>query len=280
MKSSFVQLEQEGSRLNQVGRWRFNVTKRKSQALGACVHWTDNSSPGDMDTWPPVHVNAAKFPVLSRRRCLSKPGQTTGLPLPSINGSRSQADPVSTHRPEPVQPKTCPRSMWTRKSVLGVFIGQGRTGILKSELVAGAGHQASIQTARHGMSPLGPLVRPRKDLSGPGSNHRRAEHDACLTDPKQQRNFCSSDSAGETEAESRADKDGGQTLEDGDDDEDYSVQRIREGDDDEDYNKQRIREWILDVNSCLFSKGQEELTKATHTQELDVATIKIVYGGE
>lgn len=265
MKSCFVQLEQEGSRLNQVGRRRFNVIKRKSQALGACVHWTDNSSPGDMDTWPPVHVNAAKLPAL-RRRCLSKPGQTTGLPLPSINGSKSQADPVSTHRPEPVQPKTCPRSMWTRKSVLGVFIGQGRTGILKSELVAGAGHQASIQTARHGTSPPGPPVPPRKDLSGPGSNHRRAEHDACLTDPKQQRNFCSSDSAGETEAENRADKDGGRTPED--------------GDDDEDYNQQRIREWILDVNSCLFSKGQEELTKATHAQELDVATIKIVYGGE
>lgn len=278
MKSSFVQVQREESRLNKVGRRRFNVTKRKSQALGTCVHWTDNSSPGDTDAWPPVHVNAANVPgtasVLSRPGCLSRPGRTSSLPLPPINGSRSQAGPGSARRQEPLKPQTSPGRVLAGKSLFGAFIGQGRTVILKSEpcnkiqVVVGAGKQASIQTARqpHDASPSDPPIRPRKDLSGPQSTHRGAEHDACLTDPKQQRNFCLGDSAAVTEAEGCADKDGAQTL--------------QEGEDEEYYKDQRIREWVLDVNSCLFSKGEEELTKATHAQELDVATIKIIYSGE
>lgn len=278
MKSSFVQNEREGSLLNKVGRKGFNVTKRKSQALGASVHWMDSKFAGDMNTWPPVHVNAAKFTstayVLSRSGYFHKPRQTTGLPLPPINGSRSKANPISAHRLEPVKPQTSPGSVLTGKSMFGVYIGQGRTVILKSEpcnkihMVVEAGSKASTQSASqpHDAFPSDPPIRPKKGISGPESNHRGGERDAYLTDPKQQKNFCSGDSAVETESDSSADKDGLQTL--------------KEGGDDEYYNEQRISEWILKVNSCLFSKGEKELTEPTHAQEHDIATIKIIYSGE
>lgn len=226
--------------------------------------------------WLPVHVNAAKFTstacVLSRSGYFNKPRQTTSLPLPPINGSRSKADPA--HKLEPVKPQTSPGSVLTGKSMFGVFIGQSRTVILKSEpfrkihVVAEAGNKASIQSASdpYDASPPGPPIRPRNRISGPKSNHRWGEHDACLSDYKQQRKFCSGDSAVETESASPADKDGLQTP--------------KEGGDDEYYNDQRIREWILKVNSCLFSKGEKELTEPTHAQEHDVATIKIIYSGE
>lgn len=277
MKSSFLQNEQERSLLNKVGRRRFNVAKRKSQALGACVHCTDSKIAGDGNKWPPVHVNAAKFTstayVLSRSGYFQKPRQRTSLPLPPINGSRSKADPVPARRLEPVKLQTSPGSVLTEKSMFGVLIGQGRTA-LKSEpcntihVVVEAGNKAPIQSASqpHDASPSDPPVRLKKGISGPESNHRGGEHDACLTDPKQQRNLCFGDSAVETESESCADKDGLQTP--------------KEGGNDDYYNDQRISEWILKVNSCLFSKGEKELIEPAHAQVHDVATIKIIYSGE
>lgn len=278
MKCSFVQNEREGSLLNKVGQRRFDVTKRKSQALGACLQWTDSKSVGDRNTWPPVHVNAAKFSstayVLSRSGYFHKLRQTTGLPLPPINGSRSKADPVPARRLEPLKLQTSPESVLTRKSMFGVLIGQGRRVILKSEpcnkihVVFEAGNKASIQSASqpHDASPSDSPIWPKKGINGPESKHRGGEHDACLSHPEQQRNLCFGDSAVETESESSADKDG--------------LQMPKEGSDDEYYNDQRIREWILKVNSCLFSKGEKELTEPAHAQEHDVATIKIIYSGE
>lgn len=264
MKSSLVQNERGGSLSEKVGRRRFNVTKRKSQALGACVNWTDSQFAGDMNTKPPVQASASKF--TSRSECLTKARQTTSLPLPPIKGSRSKADPVSAPRLESIKLQTSPGSALTGKSPFGVFVGQGRRVIGKSEpcdkihVVVEAENKASTQSASD------PPIQLKNSLSGPKSNNRGGEHDACLTDSKQQRCFCSGGSAVETESESSTDKDGLQTS--------------KEGGNEEYYNDQRISDWILKVNSCLFSKEKEDLTKPARAQEHDVATIKIIYSGE
>lgn len=237
--------------MDKVGRRRFNVPKRKSQAPGACVRWTDSEFAGDMNRRPPVQVSGAKF----RSGCLNR----RRLPLPPINGS------VSAPRLGPGKPQTSPGSVLTGKSLSGVFIGQGRRVIGKSELGkktqvgVEAGNKASVQSASD------PPVRPKNSISGPESSPRGGAHDAGLPDPKPQRNFCSGDSAVETEWESSEDQDGLQT---------------KEGGHDEYYNDQRISDWILKVNSCLFSKEEEELTEPARAQEHDVATIKIIYSGE
>lgn len=261
--------EREGCLLNKVGRRRVNVTKRKSQALGACVRWTDSESAGDKNTRPAGHVNAAKLSstacVLSRRGCFHKAGRTSGLPLPPISGSTAKADPAPARRREPAEPQTSPGSVVTGKST---FVGQGRAVLLKSEpcnkihVVVGAGTKASMAAARQPRD-ASPPARPKNGVSGPGSKHAGGGPEAGLTDPQQQRAFCSADSAAETESESSAGKDGRRTPKDGGDHE-Y-------------YNEQRIGQWILKVNSCLFSK---ELTEATRAREHDVATIKITYSGE
>lgn len=277
MKGSFAQNEQVGSFLNKVGRRRFNVTKRKSQALGTCVHWMENKLAEDVKIRPPVQKNAATIfadtaHVLSRSGYFDKPRRTAGLFLPPIGGSRSTAD----HTLETVKPQTSPRNVVTGKSTFGSFGSQGRR-ILQSQpcnkiyVALGGGNKAAIQLASQPHQPLPSVpanaaIWPKKDISGPGSNHRGGEHDASLSDPKQQRNLCFGDSAAETESESSSNKDGPQTP--------------KEGSDDEYYNDQRIGEWILKVNSSLFSKGNKEITEPTQAQEHDVVTIKIMYNGE
>lgn len=276
MKGSFAPNEQGGSVLNKVGRRSFNVTKRKSQALGTCIHWMENKLAEDMKIWQPVQMNAAaKFTdtayVLSRSGYFNKSRRTTGLSLPPISGSRSTAD----HTLETVKPQTSPRNVVTGKSMFGLFGSQSRR-ILQSEpcnkiyVALGGGNKAAIQLASQPHEPLPSVpadaaIWPKKDINGPGSNHRGGEHDASLSDPKQQRNLCFSDSAVETESESSSNKDG--------------PQMPKEGGDDEYYNDQRISEWILKVNSSLFSKGNKE-TEPTQAQEHDFATIKIMYNGE
>lgn len=272
MKGSFAQNEQGGSFLNKVGRRRFNVTKRKSQALGTCCHWMENQLAEDVKI--PLQKNAAAIfvdtaYVLSRSGYFDKPRRTAGLFLPPIGGSRSKAD----HTLETVEPHTSPRNVVTGKPTFGSFGSQSRR-ILQSQpcnkiyVALGGGSKAAIQLASQPLPsvPADAAIWPKKDISGLGPNHRGGEPDASLSDPKQQRNLCFSDSAVETESESSSNKDGPQTP--------------KEGSDDEYYNDQRIGEWILKVNSSLFSKENKEITEPTQAQEHDVATIKIMYKGE
>lgn len=268
------------SDLDRLGRRRFNVKKRKSQTLDPCVHWMESKLAEDMKIRPPAQLKAAtKFantPYIPSRS-LNNPQRTTGLSLPPISESRSTADPASMHRLESVKPQTYHGSEMTGTSTFGVFGSQGRTVILqsnpcnKTHMALGGVNKAVIWSASQLRQPppsvpADPAIRPKKGISGPGSDHRGGEHDARLSDPKQQKNLCSSDSAVETESEGSSNKDGPQTL--------------KEGGDDDYYNDQRIGEWILKVNSSLFSKGNKEITESTHAQEHDITTIKIMYIGE
>lgn len=275
MKGSFARND-----LDRLGRRRVNVKRRKSQKLDPCVHWMESKLAEDMKTRPPAQMKTAtKFAntayILSRS--LNNPQRTTGLSLPPISGSRSTADPASVHRLESVKPQISHGSGLTGTSLFGVFGSQGRTVILQSEpcnkthVALGGANKAVIWSASQLRQPppsvpADPVIRPKKGISGPGSDHRGGEHDARLSDPKQQKNLCSSDSAVETESEGSSNKDGPQTL--------------KEGGDDDYYNDQRIGEWILKVNSSLFSKRNKEITEPTHAREHDITTIKIMYIGE
>lgn len=280
MKGSFVRNEREGSVFNRLGRRRFNVTKRKSPTLDPCVHWMESSLTRDMKIRSPAQMDtAAKFPntVYILSGSLNNPRQTTNLSLPPISGSRSTADPVSVHRVESVNPHTSRGSGLTGTSMFAVFGSQGRTVFLQSEsrtkihVALGGANKAVIWSASQPREPppsvpADSAIRPKKGISGLGSDHRGGEHDARLSDPKQQRNLFFSDSAVETESDGSSNKD--------------ELQTPKEGGDDEYYNDQRIGEWILKVNSSLFSKGNKEITDPTHTQEQDIATIKIMYTGK
>lgn len=272
MKGSFAQND-----LDRLGRRRLNVKKRKNQKLDPCVHWIKSKLAEDMKIQPSAQMKTAvKFPTTAYilSRSLNNPQRTTGLSLPPISGSRSTTDPASVHRLESVKQQTSHGSRLTGTSMFGVFGSQGRTVILQSEpcnkthVALGGANKAVIWPASQlRQQPPSVLVdsaiRPKKGFSGPGSDRRGGEHDARLSDPKQQKNLCFSDSAVETESEGSSNKDGPQTL--------------KEGGDDDYYNDQRISEWILKVNSSLFSKGNKEITEPTHAQEHDIATIKIMY---
>lgn len=275
MKGSFAQND-----LDRLGQRRFNVKKRKSQMLDPCVHWMASKLAEDMKIRPPAQMKTTAKIVNTRyilSRSLNNPQQMTGLSLPPISGSRRTADPASVHRQRAVKPQTSQGSGLTGTSMFGVFGGQGRTVILQSEpcnkthVALGGANKAVIWASSQLRQPppsipVDPAIRPKKGFSGPGSDHRGGEHDARLSDPKQQKNLCSSDSAVETESEGSSNKDGPQTL--------------KEGGDDDYYNDQRIIDWILKVNSSLFSEGNKEIAERTHAQEHDITTIKIMYIGE
>lgn len=275
MKGSFARND-----LDRLGRRRVIVKKRKSQKLDPCIHLMESKLAEDIKIRPPAQMKTAtKFAntayILSRS--LNNPQRTTGLSLPPIRGSTTTAEPASVHRLESVKPKTSHGSGLTGTSMFGVFGSQGRTVILQSEpcnktnVALGGANKAVIWSASQLRKPppsvpADSAIRPKRGFNGPGSDCRGGEHDARLSDPKQQKNLCSSDSAVETESEGSSNKDGPQTP--------------KEGGDDDYYNDQRISEWILKVNSSLFSKGNKKITEPTLAQEHDIATIKIMYIGE
>lgn len=122
-------------------------------------------------------------------------------------------------------------------------------------------------------APVEPPVRQKKnDAADPGANDSstmmpvRVKHDASLCEAGQQRDFCSDDSAIETESEDSEDK--------------GHLGRLTEDSDDEYYTNQRITEWVRQVNSSLFSTGDDELKNSKPVEEQDVTTIKIIYSGD
>lgn len=228
------------------------------------------------------------------------------IPLPPITGSRSTSGKVEhtaappIHRKESAKPKgystRLPTGNMMRNTVFHMIVTPSRKANQESKkynqisVALAGGDKAAIQDsettsrlikqtfdAQPGASltqaPLDPPVRQKKnDASDPGANDSsmmmpvRVKHDASLCKARQQRDFCSDDSAIETESGVSEDK--------------GPPERLMEDSDDEYYTDKRIAEWILKVNSSLFSKGNDEMKSSKPTEEQDVATIKIIYTGD
>lgn len=306
MKSSFVHNKQEGSdfdRSRRFGRRGLNVTEVKRHALETSVHRTDRPIVGDVKTRPSVYLHAAATladtaHVLTRPKRftgLSKPRRMTSIPLPPISRSRTISGKVE--RTDALhKPKACTHlptgNVLTENTVFHVLVTQGRKVNRESNksnqisVALGAGNKVAVQDPEtcsrltkqtfDGHPPAtSPPTRHKNDANGPGASDSsammpvRAKHDASLSKARQQRDFCSDDSAVETESAGSPDK--------------GRLERLREGsdgDDDEYYTEQRITEWVLKVNSSLFSAGNDELTRSKRAEEQDVATLKIIYSGD
>lgn len=300
-----VHKKQDGSDLNRgrrSGRWGLNVTERGNQALEISVRRLDRPTVADIKMRSSIYLQAAEkladtAHVLARTKRLigqSKQRQTRGIPLPPIGGSRAvtgkveRTEALPAHRQESAKPKRYSThlltgNMMTKNTVFHLLVTQGRklnqdsNKHNKISVALAAGNKAAIQDCRlikrtfdgqpaatSTSATVDPPIRQKTDsrMMMP----IRAKHDASLCEARRQRDFCSDDSAIETESEGSEDK--------------GCLERLREDSDDEYYTDQRITEWVLKVNSSLFSTGDDELKKSKPAEEQDVATIKIIYSGE
>lgn len=309
MKSSSVHNKQEESDLNgsrRSSRWGSNVVERKSRALEISIHRLDRAIVADIKTAAKL-VDTANILSRSKRFMdLSKPRRMTSIPLPPISGSRTisgkveHTDALPAHRQKSAKPKayTCahvPSDKFRDNKLYHVLVTQGwkikreYNKSNKISVVLGAGNKAAFQgsetcnrlnkqafdghpPATSPSAPVDPLIRNKNDACGPGTTDGSvsmpvtAKHDASLSETRQQREFCSDDSAIETESEHSLDK--------------GCLERTKDDGDEEYYTDQRITEWVLKVNSSLFLTESNELTRSKHTEEQDVATIKIIYSGD
>lgn len=241
--------------------------------------------------------------VLSKTKCLmgrSKPS----IPLPPISGSRTisgkvERDALAVQSKGSAKPKGFSNNLPTGNVMIeNTFhvlvtqygkVNQESNKCNKISVAFSAGNKAAVQdsqtcsrlikrtfdgqpAATLTPAPVDPLVRQKKnDASDPGANDSstmmsvRVKHDACLCKARQQRDFCSDDSAIETKSEGSEDKGRLEKLKDSN--EEY-------------YTDQRITEWVLKVNSSLFSTGNDEWNSSEPAEEQDVATIKIIYSGD
>lgn len=262
-----------------------------------------------------IHLQgAAKFAdtahVLTRSKRLmglSKPKQSTNIPLPPISRSRTisskveRTDPLPALRKKSAKPKGYRNNLptgevMTKNTVFHLLVAQcGKVNqesnkCSKISVSLAACNNAAVQDSETSSrlikqtfdgqpaatltpAPVDPLLRQKQnDASDPGANDSstmmpvRVKHDASLGKARQQRDFCSDDSAIETESEGSEDK--------------GRLERLKEDSDDEYYTNQRITEWVLKVNSSLFSVGNDELKSSKPAEEQDVATIKIIYSGD
>lgn len=237
---------------------------------------------------------------------LSKPRRMTRIPLPPISGSRTisgkveHTDAFPAHRQRSAKPKAysgahLPSDKFRDNKFYHVLVTQGlkiKREFNKSNkisVVLGAGNKEAFQgsetcgrlnkqafdghpPATLPSAPVDALIRNKNDTCGPGTNDGSvlmpvmAKHDASLSETRQQREFCSDDSAIETESEHSLDK--------------GCLERTKDDGDEEYYTDQRITEWVLKVNSSLFSTESDELTRSKRAEEQDVATIKIIYSGD
>lgn len=236
----------------------------------------------------------------------SKPRQATSIPLPPISGSRTisgkveRTDALPAHRKESAKPKGYSThlptgNMMTESTVFHVLVTHGgkvnqSNKYNKISVALAAGNKSAVQDSQTcsrlikrtfdgqpaaTLTPaaVDPLLQQKKnDASDPGAKDSstmmpvRVKHDASLCKAGQQRDFCSDDSAIETESEDSGDK--------------GRPDRLKKDGDEEYYTDQRITEWVLKVNSSLFSTGNDELNNSKPAEEQDVATIKIIYSGD
>lgn len=143
--------------------------------------------------------------------------------------------------------------------------------------------ETNIRVTKHGSDaqPDAPLTPAPVD--SPGQQKKNDATDPGITDStpmtlvgvkrntslckaRQQRDYCFSDSAIETE--SRSSEDEGYT------------ERLKEDRAVEYYTDQRIRDWVLKVNASFFSTGNDTTKSSKTAEEQDVTTIKIIYEGD
>lgn len=303
MKTSFVSNKQDASVLSRnkrSGRWGMNVTERRSQGLDTSFRQLDRPIFADMKLHSSIYLKAAvkladtAHVLNGSKRFIgrSKPRQTTSIPLPPMNGSRTitgkveHTDAAPSHRHQSIKPEVYTHNVLTENTVFHVLVAKGRKVNWKSNTFNKASvafttaKKAAIQDLEssrglikqgfHGhppatspSAPVDQMMGSKNDASGPGAKYSRTKHDASLCKAGPQREFCFNDST-ETETESCPDK--------------GCLERLNEGSNNEYYNDQRITEWVLKVNSSFFS-GNNELTGSKHVEEQDVATIKIMYSG-
>ena len=318
MKSSDKELhsEQEQSDLNRSrrsGRWGFNVTERK--LLEMSVQRIDRPIAANIKMQSSIYLQAAAkladtAHVLTRPKPLmgfSKPRPTTSITLPPISRSKAisgkveRAAALPPHRKESAKPKGYGNNLPTGNRVKEnamphVLVTQCGKVIQESNkykkisAALAAGNKAEfLDPESHSRLMKGsfdgqpaatlipapvesPLRQKNNDSSDPGASHDstvkavKVKHDASLCGAGRQRGFCSTDSAIETESEGSEDK--------------GHRERLKDDEDDEYYTDQRITEWVLRVNSSFFTMGHDELTNSKPAEELDVATIKIIYTGD
>lgn len=292
MKSSLFHHRREGTDVNQgrrSGRCRSNVSAKKSQGLEISV--LDLGRPGDSGAklQPSMCLQAAarlaeNVYVLARSRRLfnqSRPKRTASNALPPISKPR-----VTTARVEQTKASQAHRpanKLLMEKNVCHELIARGRKLNWESnksnKIHAACENKAAAQQSETGSglikqsfdghlpAPAPTTPDPKTDV-GPIVMPLGVKHDASLPMTKEQRDFCSDDSAIETESEGSQDKG---CLEEPEE----------EGSDEEYYTEQRISEWVLRVNASLFSVGDSDLTTSKKpVEEQDVATVKIVYSGD
>lgn len=295
MKSSLVHHRREGLDVSQCrgsGRCRSNVGTTKSQALEISVLNLGRLGDGTATLQPSMCLQAAvrlaeNVYVLTRSRRLfnlSRPRRMASNPLPPI-GTMGASDA----RAEGIKASQVQRpanKLLKEKAVHHVLIAQGRKLNWESgksnKISAPFENKAAAQQSKTGSGMIkqtfhGHLPAPAQTT--PDDTSTRADggpvvvmplgvkHDASLPVTKEQRDFCSDDSAIETESEGSRDKGRLEGL-------------GEEGNADEYYTEQRISEWVLRVNASLFSVGDGVLTTPYPVEEQDVGTVKIVYSGD
>lgn len=295
MKSSLVHHRREGLDVNQCrgsGRCRSNVGARKSQALEISVLNLGKPGDGTAKLQPSMCLQAAArlaenvyFLTRSRRLFnLSRPRRTASNPLPPIGTMGASNTRAEGTKASQVQRPA--NKLLKEKAVNHVLIAQGRKLNWESgksnKISAPFENKAAAQQSETGSGLIkqtfdGHLPAPAQATPEPRSTRADGvpvvvmplgvKHDASLPVTKEQRDFCSDDSAIETESESSRDKGRLEGL-------------GEEGSDDEYYTEQRISEWVLRVNASLFSVGDGVLTTPYPVEEQDVGTVKIVYSGD
>lgn len=272
------------------GRCRSNVSARKSQGLEINVHDMGRPDDSGAKLQPSMCLQAAarlaeNVYVLARSRRLvnlSRPKRTASDPLPPISKSR-----VMTARVEQTKASQAQRpasKLLMEKAVCHVLMAQARKvncewsksnkipAVLENKAAAQESKTGSrlIKQTFDGHLPVPARLTP--DPRGPRADIGSVvmplglKHDASLPVTKEQKDFCSGDSAIETESEGSQDK--------------GCLKGLEEGSDDEYYNEKRICEWVLRVNASLFSVENSNVTTSKPVEEQDVATVKIVYGGD
>ncbi|KAK2891463.1 hypothetical protein Q8A73_017128 [Channa argus] len=298
--------EQDWSNLNRSGKSGqrgLNVAQRKNRTLEDGIQWIDRSIAADINTRSFIYLQAAAklvntAHVLNRSKPfmgLSKQRQMTSIPLPPISRSRAKSKGQETAsfpapRKESAKPKAysshLPTGNTKTENVFHVLVTQCRKVHQESNKyskISVAGSKAVVHESANRRN-KGPIdgqptatlssVQKKNYTSDPRTDEsstmmtgiRKVKLDATVCEARQQRGFCSNDSAIETESEGSEDK--------------GHLEILKEDSDDEYYTEQRITEWVQKVNSSFFTTGNDELKSLKPAEEQDVATIKIIYTGD
>lgn len=252
-----ILLDKSGSKMIRRSRgWGLNHLERKILILETATRWNKRATRSSMHFQGYPRFENASHVLRSTGNVLRSSGQSENIYLPPISGGK-----VTTAFPLHLkEPRGCflPAGNKTKENtefyVFGTQCGRTKQEFNtcnKIKVVHNKKETCSrwIKGTEDQPEPTEPQVHQKRDGDG-----------AKPCEERQQRAFCSDDSA-ETESEESGDGGGpGGTKEDSDDDEYYS-------------NK-RIAEWVLKVNSSLFSTS----SSSKSAEEQDMATM--IYSGD